>query len=220
VCGVFGPDRDISSVDADTRENGKEYLRWCIDTANELGSPIVVGPMYTSGGKPHPGSKAQTAAERARSIESMKEMAAYASDAGIKLGLEPLNRFETHMINTTQQALDFLAEVGSPNLGLLLDTFHMNIEEKNSAAAVRKAGDRLLHFHASENDRGVPGTGQVNWDDVFAALKAIQYSGAVTIEASTPDLKSTEKSASSRQATSPDQDSIARDGLAFLRKLA
>lgn len=219
VCGVFGSDRDISSVDADTRENGKEYVRWCVDTAYEIGSPLVVGPMYASVGKPHPGSKAQTTAEYERSVESMKELAAYASDSGIRLALEAINRFETHLINTTQQALDYIADVGTSNVGLHLDTFHMHIEEKNSAAAVRLAGDRLFHLHASENDRGVPGTGQVNWDGVFTALKDIQYNAAVVIEAFTPNLKSIEKVVSSWRTVAPDQDTIARDGLAFLRKL-
>jgi D-psicose/D-tagatose/L-ribulose 3-epimerase len=219
VCGVFGPDRDLSSVEADTRENAKEYLRWCIDTAYEIGSPIVVGPMYASGGKPHPGTKAQITAERERSIEAMKELAGYASDSGIKLALEVINRFETHMINTAQQALDYLAEVASPNVGLHLDTFHMNIEEKDSAAAVRLAADHLLHFHASENDRGVPGTGQVHWKDVFAALKDIHYDGSVVIEAFTPNIRSIEKAASLWRPVAPDQDTIARDGLAFLRTL-
>ena len=219
LCGVFGPDRDLSSEDADTRENAKEYVRWCIDTAYEIGSPIVAGPMYTAGGKTQLGSKAQVNAERERSIEAMKELASYGKDSGIKLALEALNRFETHMINTVQQAIDFITEVGSANVGLHLDTFHMNVEEKDSAAAVKLAGAHLLHFHASENDRGVPGTGQVHWESIFTALKGIQYDGAVVIEAFTPAVKSIARAVSLWRAVAPDQDTIARDGLGFLRKL-
>lgn len=219
VCGVFGADRDLSSADAATRENTKEYIRWCIDTAYEIGSPIVAGPMFAATGKAHPSTEAEMRAERQRSIDCMKELVGYANDGGIKLAVEVINRFEADLINTTKQALDYVVEIGSPNVGLHLDTFHMNIEEKDSAAAVRLAGDRLFHFHASENDRGVPGTGQVDWRGVFAALKDVNYNGSVVIEAFTPQVKSIAKAASLWRPVAPDQDTIAREGLAFLRGL-
>ena len=219
ICGVFSADRDLSSAEADTRENAKEYMRWCIDTAYQVGSPIVCGPMFAATSKVHPSTDAEMRAERQRSIESMKELVGYADDSGIKLAIEVINRFETDLINTTQQALDYVAEIGSPNVGLHLDTFHMHIEEKDSAAAIRLAGDRLFHFHASENDRGVPGTGQVNWQGVFVALKDINYTGAVVIESFSPEVKSIAKAVSLWRPVAPDQDTIARQGLAFLRGL-
>ena len=219
VCGVFDADRDLSSADADTRENAKEYVRWCIDTAYQIGSPLVCGPMYAATGKAHPSTEAEMRTQRQRSIDSMKELAGYANDTGIKLAIECINRFETDLINTTQQALDYIAEIGSPTVGLHLDTFHMNIEEKDSAAAIRLAGDRLFHVHASENDRGIPGTGHVNWQSIFAALKDIHYTGAVVIEAFSPQVKSIAKAVSLWRPVAPDQDTIAREGLAFLRGL-
>src|SRR5579859_6581281 len=178
VCGVFTPDRDLGSADATTRENAKEYVRWCIDTAYEIGSPIVVGPMYGPVGKSHPKTDAEAKAKRERSLDSLRELVPYADDGGVKLALEVLNRYETDVINTAKQGLEFITQVASPTLGLHLDTFHMHIEEKDSAAAIQLAGDRLFHLHVAENDRGVPGSGQVNWKDVFAALKAINYAGS------------------------------------------
>jgi D-psicose/D-tagatose/L-ribulose 3-epimerase len=110
-------------------------------------------------------------------------------------------------------------EVGADNLGFHLDTFHMHLEEKNSAAAVRKAGERVFHFHACENDRGVPGTGQVQWVDVFQALEDIGYQGDVVIESFTPEVQSIARAVCIWREIAPDQDTIAREGLNFLRSL-
>jgi D-psicose/D-tagatose/L-ribulose 3-epimerase len=218
VCGVFGPDRDLSSADATVRDNARQYLRWCIDAAQALGSPLVCGPMYASVGKTHPESEDEIRAERERSIRGLREMAAYTGDRGIRLAIEPLNRFENDLINTTAQALEYLDEVGSPYAGVHLDSFHMHLEEKDSAAAIRLAGQRLYHIHACENDRGIPGSGQVAWSGIFGALKGIGYDGAITIESFTPENKSIARAVCIWRQIAPDQDSIARDGLAFLRR--
>ncbi len=144
-------------------------------------------------------------------------MAAYAEEKGVKLAFEPLNRFETDLVNIVDQGLKLIDDVGAPNLGFHLDTFHMHLEEKDSAAAIRKAGDRIFHFHACENDRGVPGTGQVKWKEVFEALVDVGYDGNVVIESFTPEVKSIARAVCIWREIAPDQDSIARDGLKFIK---
>ena len=137
----------------------------------------------------------------------------------MQLALEILNRFETDMLNTVAQGMDFIKDVGRDNVGLHLDTFHMHLEEKNSPAAIRLAGDRLFHFHACENDRGVPGTGQVNWNGIAQALKDIHYNHAIVIESFTPDVKEIAGAVRIWREIAPDQDTIAQQGLKFLHTL-
>ncbi len=150
-------------------------------------------------------------------MEGLKDMAAYAAERGVKLAFEPLNRFETDLINVVDQGLQLIEDVGAPNLGFHLDTFHMHLEEKNTGDAIRRAGDRVFHIHACENDRGVPGSGQVNWQETFQALKDVGYDGNIVIESFTPQVKSIARAVCIWREIAPDQDAIARDGLAFLR---
>jgi D-psicose/D-tagatose/L-ribulose 3-epimerase len=219
VCGVFGSQRDLSHESPLVRANALKYINGQADAAQILGAAVVAGPMYSATGKARLLPPAERRAERQRAAAGLRQAASYARDCGVKLAIEPLNRFETDMINTTAQGLELIEEVGAPNLGLLLDTFHMHLEEKDSAAAIRLAGPRLFHFHASENDRGVPGSGQVHWPKVAAALKAIDYQGAVVIESFTPQLEEIARAVCLWRPVAPDQDTIARDGLAFLQGL-
>lgn len=219
VCGAFGPGRDISSDDASARQGGFAYIRQLIDAAAVVGARIVCGPMYSQTGKARLLPDDARRAERRRAASALRELADYAAERGVRLALEPLNRFETDMINTAQQGMDFLAEVDHPAVGLHLDTFHMHIEEKSSADAVRLAGDRLYHFHACENDRGIPGTGQVAWEAIAGALREIGYSGPVVIESFTPKVRTIAQAVCLWRPIASDQDSIAREGLLFLRRL-
>ncbi len=219
VCGAFGPDRDLASVNPEYVENAKVYIRWLIDAAEKLGSPVVCGPMYSSVGKAHLEDAAERKAEWVRSVSGVREMAEYAEPRGIKLALETLNRFETDMLNVVSQGLQFISDTGMDNVGLHLDTFHMHLEEKNSGDAIRAAGDRIFHFHACENDRGVPGTGQVHWDEVARALKVINYDGPVVIESFTSQVKEIARAVCIWREIAPSQDAIARDGLKFLKQL-
>lgn len=219
VCGAFGPGRDLSSDDETVRASAKEFVRWLIDAAAELGSPLVCGPMYSQTGKARLVSPDVRTAERRRAAEALTKLGDYAAKRGVRLAIEPLNRFETDMVNTTEQALALIEETGSSHIGVHLDTFHMHIEEKSSADAVRLAGRRLFHVHACENDRGVPGTGQIAWQAVADALRDIQYDGAVVIESFTPKVRSIAQAVSLWRPIAPDQDSIARDGLQFLKRL-
>ncbi len=217
TCGAFGPGRNLSSLDPLERESAREYLMWMIDAAQKLGSDVVAGPMYSAVGKARLEESSDRDKEWQLAVEGLKEMAAYAEERGIKLAFEPLNRFETDLVNVVDQGLKLISDVGAPNLGFHLDTFHMHLEEKDSAAAIRKAGDRIFHFHACENDRGVPGTGQVKWKEVFEALVEVGYDGNVVIESFTPEVKSIARAVCIWREIAPDQDSIARDGLEFIK---
>ena len=148
----------------------------------------------------------------------MKELCGYAADRGCRISLEPVNRFETDFINTCEQGLDIISDVGSPALKLLLDTFHMNIEEKDPAASIRKAGHHLGHFHACGSDRGTPGNDDIDWKPIAAALNAVDYRGDVVIESFTSDVKVIARAASIWRKMEPTRDEIAYKGVKFLKQ--
>ncbi|MFH1183570.1 MAG: sugar phosphate isomerase/epimerase family protein [Chloroflexota bacterium] len=219
VCGAWGPDRDIASSDPTIANASRTYIRWLIDAAAVLGSPTVCGPMYSGVGKPHLEDDSARRLEWQRAVAGVREMAAVAADRGVRLALEPLNRFETDMINIVDQGLDFIDQVDKPNVGLHLDTFHMHLEERNSAAAIRQASEKIFHVHACENDRGVPGAGQVHWQEVAAALKDVRYPGPVVIESFTSQVKEIARAVCIWREIAPSQDAIASQGLKFLKSI-
>ncbi|UNB52947.1 sugar phosphate isomerase/epimerase [Mycolicibacterium sp. YH-1] len=182
VTGAFGPSRDISHEDPAVQRNAKDYLRAVVDFAAAVDSPYVAGPMFTAVAV----KLLQTPQERHRQLQraagNLREIADYAGERDVKLAMEPLNRFETHLINTVEQALELIELVDAPNIGMVLDTFHMNIEEKDLGAAIRLAGDRVFAFQASENDRGTPGSGNIDWPSLWTALDDIDYAGTVVVE--------------------------------------
>jgi D-psicose/D-tagatose/L-ribulose 3-epimerase len=215
----MGPDRDLIHPDPAIRESGMAYLRGAIDATAALGATNLVGPLYSAVGR----TWQMTADERGRDtdilVENLTMLAAYAHDRGVRLGVEPLNRFETSFINLASQVIEVVDRVGSPACGIMLDTFHMNIEEKSLGDAIRAAGPRLIHLHACENDRGAPGSGNVTWDQVKQGLKDIGYDGPVVIESFTAKVKSIARAAAIWRALAPTQDDLARDGVRFLRQL-
>lgn len=220
TCGVFGPGRNISALVESERRAAHDYLLWMIDAAQFLESPVVAGPMYSAVGKPRLPEAADRAREWQFAVEGLREVSAYARDHGVKLAFEPLNRFETDLVNVVGQGKKLIADVGVDNLGFHLDTFHMHLEEKDPARAIRDAGDRLFHFHACENDRGVPGTGQVTWEGVARALDDIDYKGSVVIESFTPEVESIARAVCIWREIAPSQDAIASQGLRFLKSLS
>ncbi len=220
TCGAFGPGRNISSLLEQERDAAKDYLRWMVEAADYLGSPLVIGPMYSAVGKARLEAEEERQREWEYAVTGLKEMAAYAGEYDVKLAFEPLNRFETDLVNVVTQGMELIESVGADNIGLHLDTFHMHLEEKDTVAAIHQAGDRLFHLHACENDRGIPGTGQVQWEPIFQALSDIDYQGDVVIESFTPEVKSIARAVCIWREIAPDQDSIAREGLVFLKSLA
>lgn len=219
VCGAFGPDRDASSEDKSVRANATKYLEACIDAAQKLGSPFVAGPMYSAVGKTRHLSRDERAKQWSLAVETLKPVADYAGQRGVQLAIEPLNRFETDFINTVEQGLDLLGRIDASNVGFLLDTFHMNIEEKDIPGAIRSAGSKVFHFHSCENDRGTPGTGHVEWKEVVLALRDIDYQGPVVIEAFTTEITEIARAVSLWRPLAPSQDSLAQEGLRFLQKI-
>lgn len=215
VCAAMGPDRDLT--DPTTIAPTQEYVKACIDAVVALGGNVVAGPMYTPVGKTWRMDDAERAAAIARLVEGLRPLADYAGGRGIRLAIEPLNRFETSFLNTAAQVMEVVDRVDSPAVGVLLDTFHMNIEEKDQAAAIRLVGDRLFHFHACGNDRGAPGFDTIPWETISAALREIGYDGAVVIESFTPDNQTIARAAAIWRPLAKTQDALAQDGLAFLQ---
>jgi len=221
TCVAMGPDRDLIHPDPAIRENGAEYIRQAVDVSQAVGSPNLVGPIYSAVGRTWQATSAERAADLDVLVGTLKELAAYAADHGVKFGIEPLNRFETSFVNLSAQAVEIVDRVDNPACGIMLDTFHMNIEEKSLGDAIRTAGSRMIHLHSCENDRGAPGSGNVAWDEVAQAIKDINYDGPVVIESFTADVKSIAKAAAIWRPLANSQDELAADGLAFLRaKLA
>jgi D-psicose/D-tagatose/L-ribulose 3-epimerase len=218
ICGAFGPDRDVSAEEAGRRRAGIDYLKTCIDLAAAVGSPHVAGPMYAPTGQTRMLDAADRAAQLNRAADSLREAAEYAAGRGIRLAVEPLNRFETDLINTTEQALQLVDLIGADNVGLLIDTFHMNIEEKSLGDAVRLAGSKVFHVQVSENDRGTPGSGHVPWAEFFTALTDINYDGQIVVESFLPSVKEIARAVSLWRPVAPSMDDLAKDGLAFLKK--
>lgn len=219
ICAAIGPDRDLIHPDPAIRENGLAYIRHCIDAAATVGAANVIGPLYSAVGRTWQSTPAERAQDTELLVRQLSSLAVYARPKGVTLCVEPLNRFETSFLNTVEQAIPIIDRVDSPACGLLLDTFHMNIEERSLGAAIRAAGERVRHFHASENDRGTPGAGHVPWGEVADGLRAIGYRGPVVIETFTDSVKSIARAAAIWRPLAESQDGLAREGLAFLRTL-
>ena len=218
ICGAFGPDRDLSHEDSDRRQSGIDYVKACVDLAVAVGSPHVAGPMYSATGKTRMLSDADRRQQREWAAESIRNVSDYAGERGIRLAIEPLNRFETDLVNTAEQALELCAMVGRNNVGLLIDTFHMNIEEKSIGDAVRLAGAMVFHVQVSENDRGTPGSGHLPWHEFFTALTDIDYRGQIVVESFLPTVVEIARAVSLWRPVAKSMDALAEDGIAFLKK--
>lgn len=219
VCAATGPGRDLRGTRKD-QVMAIEYVEALIRIAPVLGSKLVAGPIYSAVGRAELVPDDQKRKQWDLVAGNLTILADFASRHDVKLAIEPLNRYETDFINTCEQALRMIETVGSDALQVHLDTFHMNLEEKDPALAIRKAGDRLGLLHASGSDRGTPGGDQINWDRIFAALDHIHYEGDIVIESFTPDVKVIAKAASIWRQVEPSREAIAVDGLRFLRSLA
>ncbi len=178
---VIAPEHNPVSADPAIREAAYRHMQAVVDSCATVGSSILCGPHQVALGVFT--GKGATDDEWQRSVEHLRRVADYAADQGVVLAEEVVNRFELYHLNTLDQAIRLVDEVDRPNCKIHLDTFHAHIEEKDTAAAIRRAGSRIAHVHISENDRGVPGTGSVAWDANFAALRDAGYDGWLTVEA-------------------------------------
>lgn len=187
-CGIeltysLGLDRnyDVSSLDEKVRLGGVDYLKRIVERIGFMGGTLLSGVSYAGWGTPD-NFNGDKRPYWENSIKSMKEIIKTAENCGVTYCVEAVNRFETCLINTAEEALKYVDEVGSPNIGVLLDTYHMNIEENNIGDAIRLAGNKLTSFHTGENNRTAPGRGHLNWDEIFGALSEIGYKGRIVSE--------------------------------------
>jgi D-psicose/D-tagatose/L-ribulose 3-epimerase len=214
--------RSIVSAEGNARKGGLDYLRSCIDAAVEIGAEIVGGPLYGgplvfAGKAPEPVQDVEREARFERCIEHLGTASDMATKAGVRLALEPLNRFETDILSTVGQAIEVVDAIQNPALGLLLDSFHMNIEESSIANAIRLAGPRIIHFQANENHRGFPGTGHLPWADICRVLHEVGYSGPVSLEPFRRDDDRFGVPIAQWRPPSRDEGEKLRQGLTFMR---
>jgi len=218
-CAAMSPDRDLIDPDPKVRQNGLDYLKACIDGLVIVGGKHLVGPFYSAVGR----TWQQSAEEREHDlkilVDILRDLAEYAEKHGVLLGLEPINRFETSFITTAEQAVELVDRVNRPACKIMLDTFHMNIEENSLGDAIRLAGPRLIQVHSNENNRGTPGAGHVPWKEIAQALKEINFDGVFVIESFTNKVKSIARAAAIWRPLAKSQDALAADGVIFLREL-
>jgi D-psicose/D-tagatose/L-ribulose 3-epimerase len=180
-------ERNLASADEKAHRGGVDYLRYAVDCAAALGARIVGGPLtgnplVFAGRPPQPVSEDERLARKERCVRGLRMAGEHAAAAGVTLAVEPLNRFESDVLCTTQQAIELLDGVDHPAVGLMLDTFHMHMEEASIPEAIRLAGPRTVHFQANENHRGFLGTGATDWVEVCRALHDVGYRGPISLE--------------------------------------
>ena len=217
VCACMGPDRDLRGTPQQQR-TGVKYMMGLIDQMRVLDCPSLIGPVYSAVGRADAVPSAEYKKQWKTVVKNLKTLCKHAEKYRKKVCLEPLNRFETDFINTCEQGLKMLKDVGSPALKLHLDTFHMNIEEKRQADSIRKAGKTLGHFLACGSDRGTPGNDSIDWKSIAKALKDIKYTGDVVIESFTSDVKVIARAAAIWRRIEPTRNEIAVKGIKFLHK--
>ncbi len=217
LCAVMPEDRDLSTTDSETVRRTQDYLRTCLDHAARLGAGVVAGPVYAPVGRARYLDRGERAATIARVVENLRDIAEYAAERDVRLAIEPLNRYETSLVNLLEQAVEIADAVGGPGIGVAADTFHMNIEEKDMAAALRDAGPWLAHVQVCGNDRGAPGDDHIDWPAVATALGQAGYSRPICIESFTSENRIIARAASIWRPLAPSQDELATSGLAFLR---
>ncbi|GAA4917810.1 D-psicose/D-tagatose/L-ribulose 3-epimerase [Stackebrandtia albiflava] len=216
---VMGRGRELTAAPRPIIESTQDYLCHVVDVAAELGSPVIAGPAYTSVGR----TWRMTERERQDAYEQLRgalwPVVEYAGRAGIRVAVEPLNRYETSLVNTVAQGLEAIAGLPGEHCGLALDVYHMNIEETDIAAAVAAAGDAIAHVQVSGNDRGAPGRDHIDWPGFLGALDTAGYEGPLVIESFTAENASIATAASIWRPLAESQNALATDGLDHLRRL-
>jgi D-psicose/D-tagatose/L-ribulose 3-epimerase len=216
VCSIIPQGRSLISDDAEVRRRTRQHLRDAIEATAEVGARVIDGPLYSPVGY-LPGRR-RTPDEWQWAIEGYQSVTETLEAYDVTLAIEPLNRFETYFLNTAADAAALCDEVGHSRVGVAFDTFHANIEEKDIAGACRRLGRHLKHVQVSENDRGTPGSGHVEWSNLFQALRDLRYDGWLTIESFGPSLGAFSAAVAIWRDIEPTPDSIAFDGVVFLRR--
>jgi D-psicose/D-tagatose/L-ribulose 3-epimerase len=215
---IFVDGLSAISDDAAIRKRSIQWLKDAIAITAECGADTIAGPLYCPIGY-LPGRR-RTADEWSRAIEAYQRVGDTLTEHNVSLAIEPLNRFETYFLNTAEDAALLAEEVGHPNIGILYDTFHANIEEKSIAAGLLELGKYLKLIHTCENDRGIPGSGHVEWESVFAAIRQLGYNGWLTIESFGFALGDLSAAAAIWRDIESSPSAIAYEGIRFLRQAA
>jgi D-psicose/D-tagatose/L-ribulose 3-epimerase len=213
---MLDAEHNIISPDPSVRRAGVEFLKERVDLIASLGGTKLCGVVYAA--YDYFTGNMATAEEWKRSVDGLQQVAEHCRARGVVLGVEPINRYKTYFLNTVADARRLVDDVGHPNVGLLLDTYHMNIEEQNFYEAFKTAGDKLVHVHLNENYRGIPGTGLVVWRDVFRALDEIGYDGWGVMESFVPEVPEVASLTTTWRMVAPSVDAILEGGLRFFRE--
>ena len=218
VCSVLPGELSLISPDAQVRSQTVAHLSECFEACAEAGAKLIAGPLYSPVGY-LPGRR-RTADEWKNAVDGYQQLGPVLAANGVTACIEPLNRFETYFLNTTEDAVKLCAEIDHPNVGILWDTFHANIEEKDPAKALGTTCKFLKHVHTCENDRGTPGSGHVDWKGVFGALRAMKYDGWLTIESFGFAIGELSAAASIWRDIERTPEDIAFEGIKFLKASA
>jgi D-psicose/D-tagatose/L-ribulose 3-epimerase len=210
-------DMSLLDADAQVRQRTVEWLRRAVGTVAQAGASVLAGPFYAPVGLLT--GRRRTADEWGYAVDGLRKAGELIAGSGVRLAIEPLNRFETYFLNTAADAQRLYREIGHPSVGVLFDTFHANVEEKDIPAALQSLGPALYHVHLSENDRGVPGTGHVPFHAVFDTLRSMDYAGAAVVESFATTIPEIARAAAIWRELYPSSDRFAVDSMAFLRGL-
>jgi D-psicose/D-tagatose/L-ribulose 3-epimerase len=216
VCSVLLPGLSLISDDAAVRTKTRAHMQETVKAAADAGAKVLAGPLYSPVGY-LPGRR-RTGDEWKWAVEGYQSLGETLTRHDVTVAIEPLNRFETFFLNTARDAAALAAEINNPRVGILFDTFHANIEEKDIAAGYRIVGKQLKHVHACENDRGIPGSGHVEWPSVFQALRDVKYDGWLTIESFGFALPNLSAAAAIWRDIESTPESIAVEGVKFLKR--
>jgi D-psicose/D-tagatose/L-ribulose 3-epimerase len=220
ICGAFGPTRDLTHDDPSFHQTSFDYIRRCFQISAEVGASFVAGPMYSAVGKARLLPPEKKKIEWERAVNNLHKVCVMAAEYGQEIALEPLNRFETDLINNAQDLMRLISDINHPAAKVLLDGFHMNIEERNIVDAITLVAEKLIHVQVSENYRGTPGTGQTRWEDYRKGLELVDYRGVVSIESFTPEIKELAGAVCIWRPLAESQDAFASEGLKFLKAWA
>jgi D-psicose/D-tagatose/L-ribulose 3-epimerase len=216
VCSILLPGLSLISDDEGVRRKSRAHMADLVKVSAAAGAKVIAGPLYSPVGY-LPGRR-RTADEWKWAIEGYQSLGDTLDDHGVNLAIEPLNRFETFFLNTAADASALAGQVDHPRIGVLFDTFHANIEEKDVAAGFRTVGPHLKHVHTCENDRGIPGSGHVPWADTARALRDVEYDGWLTIESFGFALPIISAAAAIWRDIESSPELIASEGVKFLRR--
>lgn len=219
ICAAFGSNRDLTSGNSEIHQQTFDYIQACFDLSNKLGASFVAGPMYAAVGKARLVSPEVRKQEWELAVRNLQHVCEMAAKSGQMIALEPLNRFETDLVNTAEDIMQLIKDINHPAAKVMMDSFHMTIEERNLTKAFETVRESLIHVQVSENYRGVPGTGLTPWESFRDGLKSINYEGVVSIESFTTEIKELAGAVCFWKPMADSQDQFARDGLAFLKGL-